>query len=245
MPRHRAPEPAEGFRGKPSDGGLSIDRLAQAFAAMMGTGDPYAADSEPQASVDVDASPDLDAASDDVTDPDESCRVTPATILEAMLFVGLPDGEPLCSRKVASLMRGVRPQEVDELAEELRDRYARQQRPYEVISVGSGWVLRLRESHRQFGRILEQRARQVRLGEEALDTLAVVAWNQPVRRDRLVSLGCDARPSTLRQLVRRGLLRLVTAEKGEEPSYETTDKFLDVFKLEQLSDLPKPDAPPA
>jgi segregation and condensation protein B len=142
-------------------------------------------------------------------------------------------------------MRGVRPQEVDEIAEELRARYDRQQRPYELISVGSGWVLRLRESYRQFGRILEQRARQVRLGEEALDTLAVVAWNQPVRRDGLVSLGCDARPTTLRQLVRRGLLRLVTGEKGEEPFYETTEKFLDVFKLQQLSDLPKPDAPPA
>jgi chromosome segregation and condensation protein ScpB len=37
----------------------------------------------------------------------------------------------------------------------------------------------------------------------------------------------------------------VTGEKGEEPFYETTEKFLDVFKLQQLSDLPKPDAPPA
>ena len=162
-----------------------------------------------------------------------------------MLFVGMADGEPLCSRKVASLMRGVRPQEVDELAEELRARYDRQQRPYEVVTVGSGWALRLREAYRQFGRILEQRAQQVRLGEEALDTLAVVAWNQPVRRDRLVQLGCDARPSTLRQLVRRGLLQLISAGKGEEPSYETTDKFLDVFKIEKLADLPKPDAPPS
>lgn len=245
MPRNRSPEPSEGFRGRPSDGGLSIDRLAQAFAAMMGTGDPAADTAEQQQGMNVDVSPDLDADTTAAVDPDEFCRVTPATILEAMLFVGLPDGEPLCSSKVASLMRGVRPQEVDELAAELQARYNSQQRPYELISVGSGWVLRLRESYRQFGRILEQRARQVRLGEEALDTLAVVAWNQPVRRDRLVSLGCDARPSTLRQLVRRGLLRLVTAAKGEEPAYETTDKFLDVFKLQQLSDLPKPDAPPA
>jgi len=245
MPRNRGQEPTEGFRGRPSDGGLSIDRLAQAFAAMMGTGDSSSAQEDQQGVANVDTSPDLDADSSEATDPDEFCRVTPATILEAMLFVGLPEGEPLCSRKVAALMRGVRPQEVDEIAEELRARYDRQQRPYELISVGSGWVLRLRESYRQFGRILEQRARQVRLGEEALDTLAVVAWNQPVRRDRLVSLGCDARPTTLRQLVRRGLLRLVTGEKGEEPFYETTEKFLDVFKLQQLSDLPKPDAPPA
>jgi segregation and condensation protein B len=248
MARKPAVEPQDGFRGRPADAGLSIDRLAQAFAAMMGTGDPYA--DESPASVDVakvDTSPDLDADTHD-EDRDEAeaaCRVTPATILEAMLFVGLSDGEPLCSRRVAGLMRGVRPQEIDDLAVELRDRYDRQRRPYEVISAGAGWILRLREEYRQFGRILEQRARQVRLDEESLDTLAVVAWNQPVRRDRLVQLGCDARPGTLRQLVRRGLLRLLTTENGEEPSYETTDRFLEVFKLRQLSDLPKPDAPPA
>jgi segregation and condensation protein B len=246
MARTSRSEPDEGFRGKPSDGGLSIDRLAQAFAAMMGTGEALPPEKPAHEAVRVDVSPDLDAGTGDATDPDdESCRVTPATILEAMLFVGMADGEPLCSRKVASLMRGVRPQEVDELAEELRARYDRQQRPYEVVTVGSGWALRLREAYRQFGRILEQRAQQVRLGEEALDTLAVVAWNQPVRRDRLVQLGCDARPSTLRQLVRRGLLQLISAGKGEEPSYETTDKFLDVFKIEKLADLPKPDAPPS
>jgi len=245
MARSSEPDPAEGFRGRPSDGGLSIDRLAQAFAAMMGTGESCAPEDAASDAARVDISPDLDDDPADAADPDEFCRVTPATILEAMLFVGMSDGEPLCSRKVASLMRGVRPQEVDELAEELRARYDRQQRPYEVVSVGSGWALRLREAYRQFGRILEQRARQVRLGEEALDTLAVVAWNQPVRRDRLVSLGCDARPSTLRQLVRRGLLQLISAGKGEEPSYETTDKFLDVFKIEKLTDLPKPEAPPS
>jgi segregation and condensation protein B len=244
MPAKPDREPGQGFHGKPSDGGLSIDRLAQAFAAMMGADGASSVSDQPRSVVDVDASPDLDAGTVDAVDPDEYCHVTPSTIVEAMLFMGLPEGAPLCARKVASHMRGVRPQEVDEIAMELRDKYDRQRRPYEVISVGSGWVLRLREGYRQFGRILEQRARQVRLEEESLDTLAVVAWNQPVRRDQLVTLGCDARPRTLRQLVRRGLLRLVHAAKGEEPSYETTEKFLNVFKLEKLSDLPRPDSLP-
>ena len=118
-PKKPAPSeqpPAAGFHAPPADGGLSIDRLAQAFAAMMGTGDPYAADaaSAPDDLVHVDASPDLDdgfSSSDD----DATCRVSPSSILEALLFVGLPGGEPLTSRKVAGLMRGVRPQEVDEL----------------------------------------------------------------------------------------------------------------------------------
>jgi segregation and condensation protein B len=230
-----------GFTAAPADGGLSIDRLAQAFAAMMGHGDTTPAPIPPAAVVQVDASPDLDEAtpSDDVT------RVSPLSILEALLFVGLPGGEPLSSHMAAGLMRGVEPQEVDELAAELARLYHEENRPYEVSSRGDGWVMRLRPEYAGFGAVLEQRSRMVRLDGESLDALAVVAWHQPVPRDKLIEFGCDARPATLRALVRRGLLAL---EKSDEPdvapAYVTTQKFLDVFKLERIEDLPPPNEPP-
>jgi len=245
-PKKSPPAPATGFTAAPADGGLSIDRLAQAFAAMMGTADPYAgpAKSASDDIVRVDASPDLDdglAAADDAAD----AKVNPRSILEALLFVGQTDGTALTSRKVASLMRGVRPQEVDELVAELRREYAANNCPYEIVSQDSGWVLRLRPEYARLGQVLEARARMVRLDGEALDVLALVAWNQPVARDKLVDLGCDAAPTTLRLLVRRGLLELVPpADKAAEPSYRTTAKFLEVFKLDSLADLPDPAAPP-
>jgi segregation and condensation protein B len=232
---------ATGFTAPPDDGGLSIDRLAQAFAAMMGTADPQA-DQPPADVVQVDASPDLDDASDD----DDAARVTPLSILEALLFVGLPGGRPLSSRTVAGLIRGVRPDEVDELALELQRRCRANNCPYEVVSREDGWVMRLRPEFARFGSVLEGRARLVRLDAESLDVLAVVAWNQPVPRDRLVELGCDARPATLRQLVRRGLLELRHSEGDAAggPTYHTTAKFLDVFRLASLADLPDPHEPP-
>ena len=237
-----APEAAAGFQAPPADGGLSIDRLAQAFAAMMGAADPYVEPAAPPPAdvVHVDTSPDLDesAAGDD------ACRVNPSSILEALLFVGLPGGRPLSSRAVAGLMRGVRPQEIDELALDLGHRYAADGCPYEVADEGEGWLLRLRPEFARFGSVLESRARLVRLDAEALDVLALVAWNQPVPRDRLVELGCDARPATLRQLVRRGLLELRREGDDGEPVYRTTAKFLEVFKLESVQDLPDPTAPP-
>jgi segregation and condensation protein B len=241
-PQPAPAEPAATFQA-PADGGLSIDRLAQAFAAMMGTQDPYAAPAAaaPVDVVHVDASPDLD---DQSTSADDACRVNPASILEALLFVGLPGGKPLSSRSVAGLMRGVRPQEIDDLAEELRHRYAADNCPYEVASEDAGWVMRLRPEFARFGSVLESRARMVRLDAEALDVLALVAWNQPVPRDRLVELGCDAPPATLRQLVRRGLLELRHDTKDGEPVYRTTPKFLEIFKLESLADLPEPTEPP-
>jgi len=230
---------APGFAATPADGGLSIDRLAQAFAAMMGHADPYTPPAA-GAVVQVDASPDLDQE----RCHDEDQRVSPLLILEALLFVGMPGGGPLSSQAVAALMRGVRPQEVDELAAELDRRYRADNCPYEVASRGGGWILRLRPERAEFAAVLEQRNRLVRLDGESLDALAVVAWNQPVPRDRLVDLGCDARPATLRGLVRRGLLAVERQEDGT-PAYVTTPKFLTVFRLESLADLPSPHDPPA
>lgn len=227
-----------GFTAAPDDGGLSIDRLAQAFAAMMGQGNSPQPTSAAGV-VEVDASPDLDAAADD------QCPVSPLTIMEALLFVGLPGGKPLSSTMMAGLMRGVRPQEVDELAAELDRRYRADNCPYEVASRDEGWVLRLRSEFTGFGTLVERKARQVRLDAESLDVLALVAWHQPVPRDRLVELGCDARPATLRALVRRGLLALEPAGDAEGgPAYTTTPKFLEVFRLASLADLPPPNEPP-
>jgi len=243
MPKQRDVQPdaeTAGFTAPPADGGLSIDRLAQAFAAMMGHADPYAPAAAPGGVVQVDASPDLDE--DGIRDDD--CRVSPAAILEALLFVGLPGGEPLSSQIVAGLMRGVRSQEIDAFAGELERRYRADNCPYEVVSRGGGWMLRLRPEHARFGAVLEQRNRLVRLDAESLDALAVVAWHQPLPRGRLVEFGCDARPVTLRVLVRRGLLEIEKPAAGGEPAYVTTRKFLDVFKLESLADLPPPNEPP-
>jgi hypothetical protein len=96
MPPKPDREPGRGFHGKPSDGGLSIDRLAQAFAAMMGADGASSVSNQPRSVVDVDASPDLDAGTLDAVDPDENCHVTPSTIVEAMLFMWLPEGAHTC-----------------------------------------------------------------------------------------------------------------------------------------------------
>ena len=244
------PQPA-GFQATPADGGLSIDKLAQAFAAMMGTGDPYAQPSGETDVMKVDASPLLDDDGFASSSDDASFRVCPESILEAILFVGLPSGEAITSHKVANLMRGVRPQEIDDLAADLRRRYLADNCPYEVVAKDAGWVMRLRPEFARFGSVVEARSRTVRLDAEALDVLALVAWNQPVKRNRIVELGCDARPSVWRQLVRRGLLELVQDEATHndhdtppEPSYRTTRKFLEVFRLESIDDLPEPTAPP-
>ena len=68
----KAKKPSGGFGGPPAEGGLSIDRLAQAFAAMMGEQEPYeTATKGTQEVVEIDTSPDLDETSD-AADSDEA-----------------------------------------------------------------------------------------------------------------------------------------------------------------------------
>ena len=247
----KAKKTSSGFDGPPAEGGLSIDRLAQAFAAMMGEQDPYESPSKgTQGVVEIDSSPDLDETGSPTASRASTCRVNPRSILEALLFVGLPRGKPLSSQQVSKLMRGVRSVEIDEFAQELSRFYEVNGCPYQVVSEGSGWILRLREEYKRYGAILEAKTRRVRLDVGALDALAVVAWNQPVAREDLSKLGCDASPAIMRQLVRRGLLELVKLPCADEKTsedllcYQTTSRFLEVFQLRSLSDLPNPHDPP-
>jgi segregation and condensation protein B len=157
-----------------------------------------------------------------------------------MLFVGSPDNEPLTSQQVASLMRGVRPQEVAELVEQLNARYQGEGCPYHVCSVGSGYRLLLRDEYASLRDKFYGRVREARLSQPALDVLAVVAYRQPLTRQEVDELRGHPSGAILSQLVRRQLLRIERPEDNpRQVRYFTTDRFLDLFGLEGLAELPQ------
>jgi segregation and condensation protein B len=220
---------------RPGEQGVSLEQLSGAFAGLLTTGtDPY---DEPNSAVDEAGQPLRGPA-----EQGEPVEVCPRSILEAMLFVGHPTNEPLTSRQVASYMRGVRPAEIDELVNELNARYTADGCPYEIVSSGAGFRLALRE---QFARLREKmhgRSREVTLSQAAIEALAIVAYNQPVTRDDVNKLRGQASGSILAQLVRRQLLRLERPnEKPRTPRYFTTDRFLQLFGIRSLEDLPRSD----
>jgi segregation and condensation protein B len=202
---------------------------------MLGTGeDPYATS---ESSEPGDAGAEGDAG--DSESPD-ACEITPRTILEAMLFVGHPNNEPLSSKQVAGLMRGVRPAEIDALVRELKRDYAARGCPYTIVAAGAGYRLQLRD---EFARMRDQfhaKARQARLSQPAIEILAAVAYNQPVTADEISRLRGVPNGHVLLQLVRRQLLRLERdPDKPRAARYYTTDRFLALFNLSSLDDLPR------
>ncbi len=234
----------DGFLAPPAEQGLSLDELTRAYADLLGRGeDPY----QPAPTEDVPNGLDLGLEEGWSEDEDEAAAreeaetwdVTPRSILEAILFVGHPENEPLTSPGIAGLMRGVRPREIDDLVIELNEGYVREGCPYHIVSVGTGYRLALREEFGSLRTKFYGRVKAAKLSQAAIDVLAIVAYKQPISREEVDELRGRPSAGLLSQLVRRGLLQ-VERSGGKPPSssFSTTDRFLQLFGLESLQDLP-------
>ena len=125
----------------------------------------------------------------------------------------------------------------------LNQAYSRENRPYEIRLHEGGYRLELREefsdvSTRTFG----LGPRDVRLSPDVLELLAFVAWNQPVEKETIESIDRPNAMSLLRQLLRLQLVELQrTGSKRADVSYVTSAKFLKLFGLKSIADLPTAD----
>jgi segregation and condensation protein B len=227
--------------GQPDDAGLSLDELGQAYAALLAKGaDPYAeADRDTPEAAAIPLPQEVAPPTPSKLD-DDAFAVTPKAILEAILFVGHPTGEPLTSERIASLMRGVTPAEVDDLVAELSSEYVAAGAPYSIRPVEAGYRLELRPEFGPLRDVFHGRIRQARLSQAAIDCLAIVGYHQPVAVEQINRLRGKPSQAILSQLVRRDLLSLERpAEKKAHPLYRTTDRFLELFGLENLAELPR------
>lgn len=169
--------------------------------------------------------------------PGDGPTVQPRQVLEALLFVG---GQPLTTRQLADALGGEFPhEEVDELIDALNHSYFVQNRPYEVRLGEGGYRLTLRsEFERVRNRVYGQGPREVRLSQDALEILAFVAYQQPVDRSAVDETGKKNAGGLLRQLLRLELVALTRDEEGNV-TYHTTSRFLELFGLGSIDDLPR------
>jgi segregation and condensation protein B len=159
-------------------------------------------------------------------------------VLEALLFVG---GAPLAWPRASGILRGLTEDQFHQIVEDLNRRYRRQGRPYHIQSRGAGYSLALRSQFHQVQAKLLGNMREARLSTAAIDVLALVAYRQPATKAEVDTLrGADS-GGLLRQLVRRGLIQVVYRADAQqrEVSYGTTPRFLELFALKSLEDLPR------
>jgi len=218
---------------------LSLDALGAAFAAALEKTSPDEAALAESETTGSPSGSQVEPAFRPPHDDEAACEISPLSILDALFFVGDAGGGPLAADRLASAMRGVSAEEVHGLVGELNRRYVETECPYEIADEGEGYRLRLLP---EFARLREKfygRVRQVRLSQAAVDVLSLVAYHEPIAREAVSRLRGKGSNALLTQLVRRQLLRIERPEGvRQEPHYRTTRRFLDLFGLTSLADLP-------
>lgn len=157
--------------------------------------------------------------------------------LEAVLFLAR---EPLSTRKLAKLAKLADGTEARTLLRQLARRYDQSGRAMQIVELAGGFQLLTRPQLAPWLDRMYGQTQQARLSAPALETLSVVAYRQPVIRAEIEAIRGVQCGEILRVLMERDLLRIVgrAEQLGRPFLYGTTKKFLQVFGLRRLEQLP-------
>src|SRR6266480_3933475 len=178
--------------------------------------------------------------------------MTLARVIEALLFSART---PLSPKELVDVLKRagesdefsspnefsrVREAEVAAALEQLKIEYVEQQRAFQLVEKAEGWQLATDTQYAQWVRQLFPAAKPARLSAPALETLAIIAYRQPITRADVEAVRGVNIDGVLQTLMERGLVKI--AGRAEIPGrpllYETTQFFLDHFGLRNLDELP-------
>jgi segregation and condensation protein B len=156
-------------------------------------------------------------------------------LLEALLFV---TDRPMKAADLADVARADT-KEVRSILEELSEQYRAESRGFQLDELAGGWQMRTSASYAPFVREITN-AKPVKLSRSQVETLAIIAYRQPITRPEIEDIrGVDA-GSVLKLLLDRDMIRVLGKkdEPGRPLLYGTTSHFLTFFGLKSLKDLP-------
>ena len=164
--------------------------------------------------------------------------------IEALLFAS---SEPVSSSVLARAVGGISGRLARKLVEELKREYEEGGRGFEVVEIAGGFQLLTRSEFSEQIRRLKKVRDSSRLSAAALETLAIVAYKQPVTRAEVEAIRGVGSGPVLRSLMEARLVRVVgkAPELGAPLLYGTTREFLGRFGLAKAEDLPRPAEEPS
>jgi segregation and condensation protein B len=174
----------------------------------------------------------------EVPPPHPFGRDTTLARLEAALFLA---DEPLPARKLAEAAGLPDGHAARRLVERLRALYADDESAYQIEEIGGGYQLLTRPAFHPWLLRLRRTGQDMRLTPAALETLAVIAYKQPITRADVDTLRGVASAELIRLLMEKGLVRVSGRHDslGRPQLYGTTKRFLQGFGLNTLADLPE------
>jgi segregation and condensation protein B len=159
-------------------------------------------------------------------------------ILEALIFAS---AQPITPREIAQVLGGVPKEAWQEALARLQEEYAHDSRGLQIVEVAGGWQITTRPEYNDWVRELLDPKTPTRLSIQALETLAVVAYKQPVTLPEIIDLRGVKSGGVLKTLLEKRLIRITGRKEvvGRPMLYGTTKQFLLHFGLKDLAELPK------
>ena len=160
------------------------------------------------------------------------------SVLEGILFVVGDEGVTL--KQICEIL-DIDMDKAKELLKELKNSYENENRGIRISYLGNAFKLTTKKEHKDYYQKLINSPESGTLSQPALETLAIIAYNQPLTRIEVDNLRGVSSAHIIRKLVAKGLIK----EAGKSPMpgrpnlYRTTSDFLDYFGLATINDLPE------
>ena len=159
------------------------------------------------------------------------------SVIEAVLFAS---DEPLTVERLANIV-GTSVKQIRRNVKNLNDKYEANNNAFRIEQIAGGYQMLTLSSYNHWLQKLLRARSESKLSPAALETLAIIAYKQPVIRTDIEAIRGVAVGEIVRGLMYKGLVKIVGRAEvlGRPMLYGTTKKFLEVFGLNSLKDLPK------
>ncbi|MDR3284597.1 MAG: SMC-Scp complex subunit ScpB [Treponema sp.] len=160
-------------------------------------------------------------------------------LIEAILFMETEPRDEAALARISELSGDV----VAEALARLKEKYAEEESGLHLAQISGGWLLNPKPDFWDFLKDRYGKKNEGRLSRAAMETLAIIAWSQPVTRAEIEALRGVSADTMIRLLMDRELIREVGKKDvpGKPIQYGTTKEFLKFFRLNSIADLPKLD----
>ena len=160
------------------------------------------------------------------------------SILEAILFAA---SEPISMEQFQAALPEVGKRAIRKALTGLQDEYQEIDRSFHLVEIANGYQVCTRPEYSEWIQKFYTRQVRVTLSPSALETLAIVAYKQPITRADVAAIRGVNSDSVLNSLVEKRLVRITGRKEGRALLFSTTDEFLQQFGLKDASDLPSLD----
>lgn len=169
-----------------------------------------------------------------------------SSVIEALIF---SSDEPISSSELIKALKGIdgediqiTVEEVEQCIGELNTNYEKSNSSFSIIRIANGYSFATKPEYANYLGFLASEKSKRRLSQAALESLAIIAYKQPITKPELESIRGVNSDYIINTLLEKNLITISGREEtiGRPLLYTTTSEFLKYFGLNNLSDLPKP-----